>query len=228
MLGWTMSRLLAIPVIGLLALGLPAQAQRLRDIPQVVEDIYEAMPQLPLENTYQTSEGETISSSSWLQRVLLYHIRTQGRLPDSYLDWKLTFADYQGVNVPMFASAYPGADQFTVNPLNRDRELFQSLGREERRQLLDMFLATYGMADLQNPLELSDVNSASLLGANGGGRDGTDVSGVSDGSGLTSSEDASSDETAIEVNVEGDVDLEGDTVQLDDSGPGSADLLRLD
>ena len=159
-----MTRLLRICFLMGLSLVMHRSAfgQRLRDIPEQVDLIYELMPELPLEDNYVSINGEVMSGSNWLKRLLLYHIQTQGRLPDSRFDWRMTFADFLGANEPIYANQYPGAASFATNPLNRDRELFRALTRQERNRLLEALEAVYGNTSVINPLEkLAAVNGSS-------------------------------------------------------------------
>lgn len=148
----------AVPIAIACAIALsapPAFAQRLRDLTFTVDRIYERLPDLPLDNHYATLAGRTAAESTWVKRVLLYHIRTKGRLPTSRFDWRLTFADYLEANVPMYASQYPGADSFSTNPLNGDRDRFQGLSRQDRSELLTTILDVYESPDIANPLQLA-------------------------------------------------------------------------
>ncbi len=123
----------------------PSGAQ-LRVIPEAARQVYELMPDLPRENDYVYIE-EGISppeDNTLVQRMMLYHQQVQGRPPTNRLDWQFTIADYLDLNEPMFAQAYPGVTSLNENPYRRDREVVQSLSREQRRQLLESILTAYG------------------------------------------------------------------------------------
>ncbi|MEL7474795.1 MAG: hypothetical protein AAGJ55_01005 [Cyanobacteria bacterium J06555_12] len=123
----------------------PASAQRIRDIPEKAAQIYELVPDLP-------GSGE---DERWLQRVLLYHVRTKGRLTDSRFDWRLTFADFLEANEPIFADQYPPGST-ELNPLNGDREHFQAMTRQDRNEFLAAILEVYGNNSVTNSLELAN------------------------------------------------------------------------
>lgn len=123
---------------------MPVFAQRIRDIPERTAQIYELMPDLP-------GSGE---DEQWLQRILLYHVRTKGRLTDSRFDWRLTFADFLDANEPIYADQYPSGNT-DVNPLTDDRQLFQAMTRQDRNEFLAAILEVYGNNSVTNPLELA-------------------------------------------------------------------------
>jgi hypothetical protein len=139
-----------------------ADAQQLREIPQAVERIYRALPDLPQENQYVSAEDGPRPSNTFVKRFLAYHLQTQGRSPYSRLDWKLTFADYLEANAPIYAASYPGAETLTVNPLNRDRQIVQGLSRGERRALLAEILAAFGADARFDSLDLAVVDRDSV------------------------------------------------------------------
>ncbi len=132
----------------LLTLTDSASAQRIRDIPEKAEQIAELVPNLPAQEERE----------KWLQRILLYHVRTKGRLANSRFDWRLTFADFLGANNPMYADQYPPGDT-EENPLNSDRELFQAMSRQERNEFLAAILEVYGNNSVTNSLELAGQGS---------------------------------------------------------------------
>lgn len=135
---------LGVALAGATLLVEPAFAQRIRDIPERSAQIYELMPDLP----------EASEDGKWLQRVLLYHVRTKGRLANSRFDWRLTFADFLGVNDPIYTDQYP-PDGTEVNPLNGDRDLFQAMTRHDRNEFLAAILEVYGNNSVTNSLELA-------------------------------------------------------------------------
>ncbi len=124
---------------------LPAWSQ-LRLIPEAAEQVYAAIPDLPLENTYTPGPTSNVppQQDTLIRRMMLYHLQEKGRSLTSRLDWKLTFADYLGANEPILAATYPGSQWLTENPLNGDRQAFQTLTRSERNQLLETLLITFG------------------------------------------------------------------------------------
>ncbi|WP_051039806.1 hypothetical protein [Synechococcus sp. PCC 7336] len=184
-------------------LTLPATAQRLRDLTFMVDRIYERLPDLPRENNYVSLTGRSAPESTWVKRLFLYHIRTQGRLPTNRFDWRLTFADYLGANVPMYASQYPGADSFLTNPLSGDRDRFQALSRQDRNRLLATILDIYESPDIINPLQLAVT--------------GATTAAIDTSAGSTPIEDESN---------EGPAEERSPTRTLEVVEPGGAELLR--
>lgn len=134
----------------------PARAQ-LREIPRITSEVYAAMPDLPREDHYITSSGEDLDST-FLRRVLLYHMRAEGRSLYSRLDWKLTFADYLGINLTMYAQLYPGHDQFSENPYSGDIAAFQSLSAAQRDRLLAALLASVDFNGVENSLDVANID----------------------------------------------------------------------
>ncbi len=134
----------------------PVQAQ-LREIPRITEAVYTAMPSLPRLDQFQTAAGESLDTS-FVRRVLLYHMRSEGRALNSRLDWKLTFADYLGINLTMFAQQYPGADQFSENPYTADLEAFRALTRADREQLLAALLDAVEFDGIVNSLDVATLD----------------------------------------------------------------------
>lgn len=147
--------LLGLSLLGLALLNggsaLPSWGQ-LRVIPEAARQVYALMPDLPLENDYLYIR-DTIGrpeDNTLVQRMMLYHQQVKGRPARNRLDWQFTLADYLDLNEPMYAQAYPGVTTQTENAYGRDREVIQSLSREQRRQLLDAILTAYG-GDPQPP-----------------------------------------------------------------------------
>jgi len=135
--------------------------------------VYQAMPELPLENQYTNLETGTIDDDYTLMRRLIrYHVYVKNRPPLFRLDWKLTLADYLTVTDPntgQLVSAherinpgtYPGNDVLVgpivdsgndgepkpLKPLDGDRAAIARLSLAQRNRLLDvlttMFNPTY-------------------------------------------------------------------------------------
>lgn len=145
-----MRSLLRLAILGLSlgwiwSLSAPSGAQ-LRVIPEAARQVYTLMPDLSLENDYVYAEDGIgpPEDNTLVQRMMLYHQQIKGRPPTNRLDWQFTIADYLELNEPMFAQAYPGVTNLTENPYRRDREVVQSLNREQRRRLLESILTAYG------------------------------------------------------------------------------------
>jgi hypothetical protein len=108
------------------------------------QKVYERLPSFPKENQYVSQTTGTVKTSSTLaNRLIQYHIFMKGRSPGSRLDWKLTLADYLGVNEPMFESRYPGIDELKVNPYERDLAIIRQLSRAQREELAQTLVSVF-------------------------------------------------------------------------------------
>lgn len=108
------------------------------------EQVYQILPNFPLENQYISQEtGTIVSSNTLLSRLIRYHQYIKNRPLIYRLDWQLTFADYLQVNETMFENRYPGNQTLTINPLENDRKAIANLTRNQRNQLIDTLLAIY-------------------------------------------------------------------------------------
>lgn len=114
----------------------PAVAQRISpsDVWQLV---YQQLPDLPKENKYISKEtGKVSESNTLVSRLIRYHVYVKERSPIYRLDWKLTLADYLGVNEIMYDTTYPGSDILRQNPLDGDRAVIARLSRRQRDALV--------------------------------------------------------------------------------------------
>ncbi len=117
------------------------------DLPGVAAMLYQQLPDLPLANTYTSREtGNVDATSTLLSRLIRYHMTIKGRSPGFRLDWKLTLADYLGVNEPISASNYPGALTLTSNPMDEDVAAIQQLNRVQREQLVATLVGLFNPA----------------------------------------------------------------------------------
>jgi hypothetical protein len=146
--------LLSIAILAFLGSG-PAQAQ-LRLIPEAARQVYESLPDLPLENFYTPANpdgtGPTPEEDTLLRRMMVYHLQVAGRSPTDRFDWQLTLADYFDANEPIIAQRYPGADRLTVNPYAQDKAVVQSLNRQQRQALLETIVLAFGGDPNPTPL----------------------------------------------------------------------------
>lgn len=125
----------------------PAFAQRF-DPNMVWQQVYEQLPDLPLENQYINREtGKAVPDNTLVGRFIRYHIYVKGRPPIYRLDWKLTLADYLGINEFIDAAIYPSSDTLTTNPAAGDIAAIGSLNRVQRdalvQTIVDIFNSTY-------------------------------------------------------------------------------------
>ncbi len=121
---------------------------------QAAEIIYEKLPYLPQENRYRSAEtGEINPEHTLISRFIRYHKDFKRRSPQYRLDWKVTLADYLGVNQSPRESNYPGSTLDT-NPLAQDIEVIRQLSRRQRQQLVDLLVEIY------NPQPQATTNQA--------------------------------------------------------------------
>ncbi|MEA5592775.1 hypothetical protein [Rivularia sp. UHCC 0363] len=121
----------------------PAAAQSMASS-DAWRQVYQRLPEFPLENKYITKKTRKVSENQTLARRLIrYHIYLKGRSPNSRLDWKLTLADYLGANEIIYDSSYPGSDTLSKNPLDGDRAAIASLNRAQRNQLIQVLISIF-------------------------------------------------------------------------------------
>jgi hypothetical protein len=128
--------------------GQPAIAQQIPGgLPGAVEpwqQVYELIPELPLENHYVNARtGEPSPNNTLVGRLIRYHLYTKSRPPNYRLDWKLTMADYLGANDWIRAELYPGGDTLTVNPMEGDLAVIRSLTRAQRDALVNAMVTIF-------------------------------------------------------------------------------------
>ncbi len=110
---------------------------------QAAEMVYEKFPDLPKENQYRSAEtGEINPEHTLISRFIRYHRDFKRRSPQYRLDWKVTLADYLGVNQSPRESNYPGSTLET-NPLAQDIEVIRQLSRRQRQKLVDLLVEIY-------------------------------------------------------------------------------------
>lgn len=126
----------------MVAQATPAQGRfRVYDAWQLV---YEQLPGFPQENQYISTEtGDVAEDNTLVSRLVRYHILIKGRSPIHRLDWKLTLADYLGVNEVIFPASYPGQDTLQSNPIAGDVAVLQSLNRAQREQLISTIVGVF-------------------------------------------------------------------------------------
>lgn len=118
--------------------------QRLR-VTDLWSQVYEQLPDLPRENKYVSVEtGQIDSENTLVGRLIRYHVYVKRRPPNFRFDWKLTLADYLGVNELMEESIYPGYDSLKENPIDGDRQAIETLTIAERNALVDLLVSLLG------------------------------------------------------------------------------------
>ncbi|GAB4147636.1 MAG: hypothetical protein Fur0046_25940 [Cyanobacteria bacterium J069] len=127
----------------------------------VADEIYRRLPDLPLENEYILQRtGEVDPEDTLISRMLRYHTLIKGRSPISRFDWKLTLADYLGINEPIVPGAYPGAINLTTNPLETDTAVVSQFTRAQRNTLVNTLVAFFDPRVLNPPPQLSPADEA--------------------------------------------------------------------
>ncbi len=115
-------------------------------VSDVWKKVYEQLPNFPRENQYISQEtGKVAADNTLIGRLIRYHIYVKARPTQYRFDWKLTLADYLGVNEPMLVLAYPGQEVLKENPLVGDQKAIQQLNRDQRDGLVNT------LAGLFNP-----------------------------------------------------------------------------
>lgn len=123
--------------------GQVAMAQRVRT-EGIWKSVYERVPNLPLENQYVNIETKQVDSDNTLVgRLIRYHVYVKGRSPWLRFDWKLTLADYLGVNEPMEESTYPSRDTLRKSPYEGDIAVINGFNREQRGALVQALVDAF-------------------------------------------------------------------------------------
>jgi len=140
-LGWTIAAF--ILVIGLTTVSqllliqpAPVNAQPLR-IHNAWQQVYQRLPDIPLENQYISKvTGQVAIDNTLVKRIIQYHVFQKGRPTIYRLDWKLTLADYLGINEYMDVDLYSGANNLAQNPMIGDQLAVKRLSRAQRDALV--------------------------------------------------------------------------------------------
>lgn len=129
----------------------PVVAQSLRP-DEAANKVYQLVPDLPQENQYLSQKtGEIDTKHTLVGRIVAYHIYIKGR-PVSYrIDWKLTLADYLGMNEKIKPDNYPGYQALTQNPYENDLIAVQKLTRQQRNALVTALVQIYSPQNQNNP-----------------------------------------------------------------------------
>jgi hypothetical protein len=126
-----------------IAQQLPLPSARTRD---VWRQVYQKLPDLPLENKYVNREtGKVDADNTLVDRLIRYHVYVKGRSPTYRLDWKLTLADYLGANEAIQEKTYPGANILRQNPIEGDRAAIARLNRKQRDALVQSLVSGFNL-----------------------------------------------------------------------------------
>lgn len=113
---------------------------------EAAAQVYQLMPQLPLENQYLNQETQEIATDNTLiSRLIRYHQYVKNRPVKFRLDWKFTIADYLEANEQISSERYPGSKTLTTHPLESDRSAIYNLSRSQRSQLVDTLVSIYNL-----------------------------------------------------------------------------------
>ncbi|MDX2100586.1 MAG: hypothetical protein SFW36_22640 [Leptolyngbyaceae cyanobacterium bins.59] len=108
------------------------------------QQVYRQLPNFPRENQYvNQTTGQPVPGNTLIGRMIRYHVYLKGRPPNYRLDWKLTLADYLGINEPMEDTRYPGSEVLQVNPIDGDRAVINKLNRAQREQLVQALVGVF-------------------------------------------------------------------------------------
>jgi hypothetical protein len=128
--------LLFLGSLFILLFASPSVAQ-LSSPPDVAKFVYQRVPTLALENQYiRTETNKQAVESTLVSRLVQYHNSIKGRSPQYRLDWKITLADYLGLNEVIQPETYPGNAFLKKNPLESDRASIQKLTLSQRNALV--------------------------------------------------------------------------------------------
>jgi hypothetical protein len=149
----------------------PAIAQSVR-ISDAWQQVYQQLPDLPLENQYVSRQtGKVDPENTLVRRLISYHTYIKGRPPNYRLDWKLTLADYLGANEWIREESYPGNDTLRQNPLEGDRTAIERLNRDQRNALVQALTNVFsGNTATATPTTPSPETQQELLPQPGGAR----------------------------------------------------------
>lgn len=121
----------------------PATAQTF-SAPDAWRKVYQLLPSFPRENQYVSREtGKVDENNTLASRLIRYHVFVKNRPPGYRMDWKLTLADYLGVNQYLVESQYPGSTTLRTNPMESDRAVINKLTRKQRDDLVNVLASIF-------------------------------------------------------------------------------------
>lgn len=99
--------------------------------------LYQQLPDFPLENQYISSEtGDIAIDNTLASRFIRYHIYIKNRPTNFRLDWKLTVADYLGAFERISSDRYSDYG-LRENPLVNDIAVIEALSPTERNAFVN-------------------------------------------------------------------------------------------
>ncbi|MGK7897130.1 MAG: hypothetical protein AB4372_26825 [Xenococcus sp. (in: cyanobacteria)] len=136
-----------------------AQSLRPND---VAAQVYQLLPELPLENQYISQETQELATNNTLiSRFIRYHQYVKNRPVKFRLDWKFTIADYLESNEQISYERYPGSRTLTTHPLKGDRAVIYNLSRSQRNQLINTLVSIYNPNTSATPNSTTDSTTSS-------------------------------------------------------------------
>lgn len=128
----------------------------------VAQQVYDRFPEIPKANTYLSQdEGLVDGDNTLISRLIRYHRDIKKRPTRYRFDWKLTLADYLGVNELMSANRYPGFSTLQDSPLDGDRQLIEALNRQQRQDLVNFLAEVYRPQTVTSPTDPSTTDQNS-------------------------------------------------------------------
>ncbi len=119
--------------------------------------IYQQLPELPLENQYLSEDtGTAVADNTLISRLIRYHIYIKNRPTVFRLDWKLTVADYLGAFERISADSYLDYG-LRSNPYENDIAAITSLSPAQRNSLVNALYAAFTTP--QNPEQSAEPSS---------------------------------------------------------------------
>lgn len=141
-----------------------AQSLRPND---VAAQVYQLIPEFPLENQYVSQETQEVATNNTLlSRLIRYHQYVKNRPVKFRLDWKFTIADYLEANEQISYERYPGSKTLTTHPLESDRAAIYNLSRSQRNQLIDTLVSIYNPNTASTPNQTTESTTPSPNNSN--------------------------------------------------------------
>ncbi len=120
-------------------LGTPSALAQRVSADQVWQQVYQKLPDFPKENQYISTETHKVAAENTLVgRLIRYHTFVKGRPAQFRLDWKITLADYLGLNERMDETTYPSRSTLKPSPFEGDVAAIRRLNSAQRQALVQV------------------------------------------------------------------------------------------
>jgi hypothetical protein len=135
----------------------PAALAQLSSPTDVAQFVYKRMPTLAVENQYvRADNNKQAVDSTLVSRLVQYHNSLKGRSPLYRMDWKITLADYLGINEVLEPETYPGHAFLKKNPIEADLAVVQKLNAAQRNALVESLVDAFtGSQTVSAPVRVS-------------------------------------------------------------------------